>query len=48
MRKEFPVRINQTTSNPATTSLQPGEIPGGGTTVAPTGGAWLFLINKDE
>ncbi len=34
---KFQVQINQTTSNHATTGLQPGEIPGGGTTVAPTG-----------
>ncbi len=27
---KFQVRINQATTNHATTSLQPGEIPGGG------------------
>ncbi len=39
MRNGLQVQINQTTSNHATVNLQPGEIPGGGKTLAQTGSA---------
>ncbi len=49
MRKEntLPVQFSPTSYNGLQTSQDPGSIPGGGTTVAPTGCAGLFLIKKD-